>query len=125
MRAGSIACHQSPECCNNGHERRAAASHRNPYHPDSGWVPHRDQAVANGSELGWRAARVNLDGAARMQLDPSGKVTTSIGAVRLFFDGTQAPLIAVASGQVAAVVPSMSTARKRCRSDWNTRALLP
>ncbi len=61
--------------------------------------------VAPGEMIMVYATGVNLAGTARMQLDSTGKVSTTIGDVRLFFDGTQAPLIAVASGQVAAVVP--------------------
>jgi uncharacterized protein (TIGR03437 family) len=48
---------------------------------------------------------VNLDASARTQLDATGKVSTSLGDVRLFFDGAQAPLLSVASGQIGAVVP--------------------
>ncbi len=61
--------------------------------------------VAPGEMILVYATGVNLDGAARSQLTPDGKVSTSIGNVRLFFDGTQAPLLAVTSGQVAAIVP--------------------
>ena len=48
---------------------------------------------------------VNLTGSARTQLDSAGKVSTTLGDVRLFFDGTQAPLLSVSNGQVGAVVP--------------------
>jgi uncharacterized protein (TIGR03437 family) len=61
--------------------------------------------VAPGEMIMVYANGVNLASAARMQLDSAGKVSTAIGDVRLFFDGTQAPLIAVNSGQVAAVAP--------------------
>jgi uncharacterized protein (TIGR03437 family) len=40
-----------------------------------------------------------------MQLDSAGKVATTLGNVRLFFDGTQAPILSVTSGQVGAVAP--------------------
>jgi uncharacterized protein (TIGR03437 family) len=61
--------------------------------------------VAPGEMIMVYATGVNLASAARMELDTTGKVGTSIGNVRLFFDGTQAPLLAVTAGQVAAVVP--------------------
>ena len=51
------------------------------------------------------ATGVNLASAARMEIDPTGKVSPSIGNARVFFDGTQAQLLAVNASQVAAVVP--------------------
>jgi uncharacterized protein (TIGR03437 family) len=61
--------------------------------------------VAPGQMILVYATGVNLASTARMQLDSAGKMSTFIGAARLFFDGTQAPLISVNSGQVAGIVP--------------------
>ena len=61
--------------------------------------------VAPGEMIMLYTNGINLDSAARMQLDSTGKVAATLGNVRVFFDGTQAPILAVTSGQVAAVAP--------------------
>jgi len=61
--------------------------------------------VAPGEMILVYATGINLDSSARTQLDSTGKVTTTLGNVRMFFDGTQAPMLAVSSGQIGAVVP--------------------
>jgi uncharacterized protein (TIGR03437 family) len=61
--------------------------------------------IAPGEMIMVYTTGVNLASSARTQLDSSGKVSTSIADVRLFFDGTQAPLLSVNNGQVGAVVP--------------------
>ncbi len=61
--------------------------------------------VAPGEMIMVYATGINLASAARTQLDSTGRVTTTLANVRLFFDGTQAPMLSVNSGQVGAVVP--------------------
>jgi uncharacterized protein (TIGR03437 family) len=61
--------------------------------------------VAPGEMIMAYTTGITLDSSARMQLDSTGKVAATLGNVRLFFDGTQAPILSVSSGQVAAVAP--------------------
>ncbi len=61
--------------------------------------------VAPGEMIMVYTTGINLASAARMQLDSTGKVASTLSNVRLFFDGTQAPILSVTSGQVAAVAP--------------------
>ena len=48
---------------------------------------------------------VNLSDTTRMQLDTAGRMVTTLGEVRAFFDGTQAPLLYVNSSEIGAIVP--------------------
>ena len=61
--------------------------------------------VAPGEMIMVYTTGINLASSARMQLDSEGKVAATLGNVRLFFDGTQAPILSVTSGQVGAVAP--------------------
>lgn len=61
--------------------------------------------VAPGEMIMVSTTGINLATSARLQLDSAGKVATTLGNVRLFFDGTQAPILSVTSGQLAAVAP--------------------
>ncbi len=61
--------------------------------------------VAPGQMLTIYTAGINLASTTRMQLDSSGLVATTLGDVRVFFDGTQAPLIYVNSSEIGAVAP--------------------
>lgn len=48
---------------------------------------------------------VNLSDTTRMQLDAAGRMVTALGEVRVFFDGTQAPLLYVNSSEIGTIVP--------------------
>jgi uncharacterized protein (TIGR03437 family) len=61
--------------------------------------------VAPGEMIMVYTTGINLASSARMQLDSAGRVASTLGNVRLFFDGTQAPILSVTSGQVGAVAP--------------------
>jgi uncharacterized protein (TIGR03437 family) len=61
--------------------------------------------VAPGEMVTILTSGLNLASTARMQLDAAGSVMTSLANVKVFFDGTQAPLLYVNSSQIGAVVP--------------------
>ena len=61
--------------------------------------------VAAGEMIMVYTTGINLASSSRSQLDAAGKLTTTLGNVRIFFDGTQAPMLSVTSGQMAGVVP--------------------
>ena len=61
--------------------------------------------VAPGEMVALHTTGVSLSAAVKMQLDSSGRLATELGGVKVFFDGTQAPLLNVSSSQVTAVAP--------------------
>ncbi len=62
-------------------------------------------AVAAGEIVNVLMTGVDLSSVVRMQLDKDGKVSKELGGVKLFFDGTQAPLLYVNSSEVRGIVP--------------------
>jgi uncharacterized protein (TIGR03437 family) len=62
-------------------------------------------SVAPGEMVTILTSGVNLSDTTRMQLDSAGRMVTSLGEVRVFFGGTQAPLLDVNSSEIGAVVP--------------------
>ncbi|HZT28637.1 MAG TPA: hypothetical protein VFA33_02050 [Bryobacteraceae bacterium] len=61
--------------------------------------------IAPGEMVTILTSGVNLSDTTRMQLDAAGRVVTTLGEVRAFFDGTQAPLLYVNSSEIGAIVP--------------------
>jgi uncharacterized protein (TIGR03437 family) len=61
--------------------------------------------VAPGEMVTILTSGINLASITRMQLDAAGSVMTSLANVKVFFDGTQAPLLYVNSSQIGAIVP--------------------
>ncbi|PWU01998.1 MAG: hypothetical protein C5B51_21700, partial [Terriglobia bacterium] len=61
--------------------------------------------VAPGEMITILMTGVNLSDTTRMQLDSAGRMMTTLGQVRVFFDGTQAPLLYVNSSEIGAIVP--------------------
>lgn len=62
-------------------------------------------AVAPGEMVTLAVSGVTLDARASMQLDSDGKVRRDLAGVKVYFDGTQAPILYVKSSEIAAVVP--------------------
>ena len=62
-------------------------------------------AVSPGEMVSLATTGISLSTSTGMQLDSAGKVVTERGGVKVFFDGTQAPLLFVSSSQIGAVVP--------------------
>lgn len=62
-------------------------------------------AVAPGEMVTILTSGVNLSDTTRMQLDSAGRMVTTLGEVRVFFGGTQAPLLYVNSSEIGAIVP--------------------
>ncbi|MBL0156071.1 MAG: hypothetical protein IPP47_03000 [Bryobacterales bacterium] len=62
-------------------------------------------AVAAGEIVNVQMTGVDLNSVVRMQLDQDGKVSKELGGVKLYFDGTQAPLLYVNSSEVRGIVP--------------------
>ncbi|MCC6419816.1 MAG: hypothetical protein IT429_16405 [Gemmataceae bacterium] len=62
-------------------------------------------AVAPGGMVALAVSGVTLDSRANFQLDSQGRVAKELAGVKVFFDGTQAPLLYVQSSQIGAVVP--------------------
>jgi len=52
-----------------------------------------------------RATAIGPLNAATLQLDPSGKVATTLAGVQILFDGTPAPMVYSSAGQLSAIVP--------------------
>jgi uncharacterized protein (TIGR03437 family) len=61
--------------------------------------------IAPGEMVTILTSGVNLSDTTRMQLDAAGRMVTTLGEVRVFFDGTQAPLLYVNSSEIGAIVP--------------------
>jgi uncharacterized protein (TIGR03437 family) len=61
--------------------------------------------VAPGEMVTILTSGVNLSDTTRMQLDSTGRMVTGLGEVRVFFGGTQAPLLYVNSSEIGAIVP--------------------
>jgi uncharacterized protein (TIGR03437 family) len=57
-----------------------------------------------------------------MQLDSAGRMATTLGQVRVFFDGTQAPQLYVNSSEICAIVPFDVAGKSAARSASSTRA---
>ena len=62
-------------------------------------------AVAPGEIVTIAIAGVNLDGTTRTQFNTEGRVATDLAGVKVYFDGTQAPMLYVNSSQIGAIVP--------------------
>lgn len=62
-------------------------------------------AIAPGEMVTLSVSGVTLDSRANFQLDSNGRVSKELAGVRVFFDGTQAPLLYVQSSEISAVVP--------------------
>ncbi|QOY85957.1 hypothetical protein [Paludibaculum fermentans] len=62
-------------------------------------------AVAPGEMVTIRTTGVDLESIVRMQLTQDGRVSTSLAGAKLYFDGTQAPLLYVNSSEIAAIAP--------------------
>ncbi|MCX6624163.1 MAG: hypothetical protein NTY38_24500 [Acidobacteria bacterium] len=62
-------------------------------------------AVAPGEMITILTSGVNLASASRMQLDATGKVASELAGVKVFFSGTQAPILTVNSSQIGTIVP--------------------
>jgi uncharacterized protein (TIGR03437 family) len=68
--------------------------------------------VAPGEILAINVAGVDLSTTTRLHLNSDGMMATTLGDVRVFFDGTQAPLLYVNSSQIGAIVPFDVDAKK-------------
>jgi len=61
--------------------------------------------VAPGEMVAIATSGISLNGTTRMQVDSTGRLTTELAGVKVFFDGTQAPLVAVSSSRITAIAP--------------------
>ncbi len=74
---------------------------------------YRGGAVAAGEIVTVYGSPIGPDALTTLQLDASGKVSTTLAETRILFNGVPAPLIYVSSGQSSAVVPYEVTASSR------------
>jgi uncharacterized protein (TIGR03437 family) len=61
--------------------------------------------IAPGEMVTILTSGVNLSDTNRMQLNAAGRMVTTLGEVRAFFGGTEAPLLYVNSSEIGAIVP--------------------